>query len=353
MKITANAVTLVRMALVPVPAAMLMTGDSRLVWVGFFLGAILGATDAVDGHMARRDGPTVLGALLDPLADKLFTAAFFLPIIALGHVPAWVIAAIFARELLITALRSSMELHSARLKTSQLGKLKTVVQMGGLAVYVFLMFSPEGWGTWLHVAGILGLVVTGALFKATGRKLPYWVVAAVPMWGGVFSLSLFLPPLDTVFWLFILIMVLTWVSGFDYLGGSWQAYRQRGLTRADVARVLWGLANGALPVLAAGIDEGLVIPVMVGLGANLAIGGIDNVVTAEEKRAMRGGFTLTAISAAAVLAAAAWTVYAGGPSLAPLVAAGAYVLVSLICAGAAFVKNRGLFLPRPAPKEGA
>ena len=84
MKITANQVTVARILLLPVPCILLMYGSEVWVWASFFLLLFVGATDFVDGMMARRDGVTKLGSLLDPAADKIFIAATALTMGAMG-----------------------------------------------------------------------------------------------------------------------------------------------------------------------------------------------------------------------------------------------------------------------------
>lgn len=340
-RITANMITLVRIAMVPIPSGMLLTGDPLWVWIAFFISAVLGATDAIDGYLARRDGITVLGTLLDPLADKLFTAAFMLPIVALSHGPAALIAAIFAREFLITGLRSSMALHSAQLKTSRLGKLKTVVQMGGLAVYVILFFSPAGWELWLHGLGLAGLLVAALVFAVRGSSIPYWLWSAFPMWGGVAGLSLWSGQENASTGLFGIMVALTWLSGVDYLLGSARTFRHDGLQLRDGMRIIWGLTHGIAPVLAIGLQPALVVPAMLGMSLNLALGGVDNIVSAEKSEGVKRGFWESTLCAWALVFCASPLSAMGGQTAVGI--AWLYVGVSAICAGLAYRNHRALF----------
>ena len=340
-RITANMITLVRIAMVPIPSGMLLTGDPVWVWIAFFISAVLGATDAVDGYLARRDGITVLGTLLDPLADKLFTAAFMLPIVALAHGPAVLIAAIFAREFLITGLRSSMALHSAQLKTSRLGKLKTVVQMGGLAVYVILFFSPAGWEAWLHLLGLAGLLVTALAFLLKGAKIPYWLWSAFPLWGGVAALSIWSGQENASVGLFGVMVALTWLSGVDYLLGSARTFRKDGLQIRDGMRIIWGLTHGVAPVFAIGMQPGLVVPAMLGMSLNLALGGVDNIVSAEKNEGVRRGFWETTLCAWVLwYSVSPWGALGGQAAVS---AAWTYVGISALYAFIAYRNHRSLF----------
>src|SRR5678816_4857204 len=105
MRITANQVTLARLALIPIPGWLLYQGVNGQ-YAALVLATILGCTDFVDGYLARKYGSTVLGGLMDPIADKVFTAVCFMPAIDLGWLPAWMVAALFIREFAVTAARS-------------------------------------------------------------------------------------------------------------------------------------------------------------------------------------------------------------------------------------------------------
>jgi CDP-diacylglycerol--glycerol-3-phosphate 3-phosphatidyltransferase len=104
---------------------------------GVFCAAM--ATDWFDGRIARRSGRTSsLGWLLDPVADKLLVMATLIVLIDQGVFPAWMVAAIVARELLISGLRQAAVERGVVIAARDLGKLKTWSQaiaaaLGGLA----------------------------------------------------------------------------------------------------------------------------------------------------------------------------------------------------------------------------
>jgi CDP-diacylglycerol--glycerol-3-phosphate 3-phosphatidyltransferase len=100
--------------------------------------AIAMATDWVDGWWARRSGRTSdLGRLLDPVADKLLVMAVLIMLV--GRVfPAWMVAAVIAREFLVSGLRLAALERGVVIGARDLGKLKTWSQaiaagLGGLA----------------------------------------------------------------------------------------------------------------------------------------------------------------------------------------------------------------------------
>ena len=96
-------------------------------------------TDWFDGRLARRHGRTSpLGSLLDPIADKVLVLATLVMLIAEDVVPAWMVAAIVVREMLVTGLRQAAIERGVVLAARDLGKLKTWAQaiaaaLGGFA----------------------------------------------------------------------------------------------------------------------------------------------------------------------------------------------------------------------------
>jgi len=96
-------------------------------------------TDFFDGKLARRHGrSSALGSLLDPIADKVLVLATMVMLVGLHVVPAWMIAAIVVREVLITGLRQAAIERGVVIAARDLGKLKTWAQavaaaLGGFA----------------------------------------------------------------------------------------------------------------------------------------------------------------------------------------------------------------------------
>lgn len=125
------------------------------------------ATDQIDGWLARRWNQTsAFGSLLDPVADKILVMAALVMLIAEGVAPAWMVAAIIAREFLVSGLRLAAIEKGVVIAARDLGKLKT-------------------WAQALAVA-IGGMAAAGA-------------------WSD-----------DIAWWALFVALVLTWVSGLDY-----------------------------------------------------------------------------------------------------------------------------------------
>lgn len=104
---------------------------------GLFVAAM--ATDQVDGWLARRQSrSTPLGSLLDPVADKVLVLATLIVLVDAGVFPGWMVAAIVARELMVSGLRLVALERGVVLQARDLGKLKTWAQavaaaLGGFA----------------------------------------------------------------------------------------------------------------------------------------------------------------------------------------------------------------------------
>jgi len=164
----ANAVTIGRIALVPFFALVLLAdgGHStgwRLIATGVFVLAAL--TDRVDGYLARRHNlVTELGALLDPIADKLLIGTALVILSALGELPWWITIVILVRELGITAMRFAL-LRYADLPVSRGGKLKTVMQSVAIGIYLVPLGELP---TWVHVIAAVVMGVAVALTVVTG-----------------------------------------------------------------------------------------------------------------------------------------------------------------------------------------
>ena len=100
-------------------------------------------TDFFDGYIARElDQITIIGQILDPLADKMLTLAAFLGLMMNGDASAWAIYIIIGRELFITGLRTLSLSEGIDISASWAGKVKTVAQM--IAIGFLLMHWMGG-----------------------------------------------------------------------------------------------------------------------------------------------------------------------------------------------------------------
>ncbi|MFT5223566.1 MAG: CDP-diacylglycerol--glycerol-3-phosphate 3-phosphatidyltransferase [Glaciecola sp.] len=133
-----NAVTFLRVLLVPVILWLLAQDDPSSRWwaLGIFMFAAL--TDSIDGWVARRwHGVTRWGQLADPIADKLLIVGSLASLAAVGDLPWWAVGVIVLREVAVTALRLVLVARQGLvMPASWLGKAKTITQV--VAVIAFL-----------------------------------------------------------------------------------------------------------------------------------------------------------------------------------------------------------------------
>jgi CDP-diacylglycerol--glycerol-3-phosphate 3-phosphatidyltransferase len=128
-----NIITMVRMAMIPVILWFTYYESRRASFIAAMLFAVTGATDFLDGWVARRRGlVTVVGKFLDPLADKLVVMAALVMLVHLGRVAAWVVIVVMAREFIVSGLRTIAMSEGIVIAAGQDGKLKTILQIVGI-----------------------------------------------------------------------------------------------------------------------------------------------------------------------------------------------------------------------------
>ncbi len=138
-------------------------------------------TDLYDGRLARKFGQvTKMGQFLDPLADKMIVTAALISFIRIEDlsIPAWIVIVIIAREFIINDLRDLAVSNGVIIAVSKAGKWKTVIQMVSIITILLLVV-------------IKSMVTDIDWFNLLMQK--------------------------TIFWLMILTMAATVVTGLDYL----------------------------------------------------------------------------------------------------------------------------------------
>ena len=135
-----NLLTLARIATLPVVLVLIDNYSRRLSFAAALIFVVGGITDILDGYLARkRKQESVLGAFLDPLADKLFVLGTLVFLAARDRVPEWLVVVLMSRELAITVLRSLAITYDLVIKAGRTGKIKTALQNVGL-VFLLLHF---------------------------------------------------------------------------------------------------------------------------------------------------------------------------------------------------------------------
>jgi nicotinamide-nucleotide amidase len=132
-----NALTLARLASIPVLMALLLVDFPGHDQAAAALFVIASLTDTADGQLARRRGQvTELGKFLDPFVDKLFILSVLIVLVQERELSAWIVVVIFGRELLITVLRSVSASQGRVIAATPWGKTKTVTQIGAVLLLV-------------------------------------------------------------------------------------------------------------------------------------------------------------------------------------------------------------------------
>jgi CDP-diacylglycerol---glycerol-3-phosphate 3-phosphatidyltransferase len=176
----ADQLTLARALSVPVVVVLFAVSFSGHDYWATGVFCVAMATDWFDGRIARRSGQSSsIGSLLDPIADKLLVLATLIVLIDQKVFPAWMVAAIVARELLISGLRQAAVERGVVIAARDLAKVKTWAQAVAAAVG--------------------GLAAAGAW----GHRVAWWAL--------------------------LVALVLTWVSGLDYARAAPRMLRGRGV----------------------------------------------------------------------------------------------------------------------------
>ncbi len=171
----ANGLTVLRLALVPVFAILLLTADGqdstmRLIATVVFAGAVI--TDRFDGLIARqRNLITEFGKVADPITDKALIGTALVVLSLLELLPWWVTVVILVREVGVTVLRFWVIRHGV-IAASRGGKLKTVVQAAAIGLYILPLSGVLGtvrW--WVMAVAVILTVVTGIDYVVRALRL--------------------------------------------------------------------------------------------------------------------------------------------------------------------------------------
>jgi CDP-diacylglycerol--glycerol-3-phosphate 3-phosphatidyltransferase len=144
MKTTANKITLLRVALIPMFLVLCYT-DHRIIALLVFTVASL--SDLLDGYIARRYNQiSNFGKFMDPLADKVLVVAAMCFFVDEGQMPGWVLSVILFREFAVSGLRLVAAERQHVIAAAWSGKVKTTCTMIGIG---FLLFFTQY--TWLNI----------------------------------------------------------------------------------------------------------------------------------------------------------------------------------------------------------
>lgn len=159
-----NAISLLRIALVA-PILWLVLEDS-FAWA-LVLFWVAGFSDGLDGYLAKRfDWHSRLGALLDPVADKLLVAGLFITLAYTGDIPLWLAAVVILRDVIIVAGATAYNflVRPVEGEPTRISKLNTALQL----LFLLFVLSRAGFGwpeqisvTVLGASVLITVVISG------------------------------------------------------------------------------------------------------------------------------------------------------------------------------------------------
>ena len=184
-----NSITLSRIFAVPILIWMLSPhfphrgfhGEQEIVAALFFI--LVSISDGVDGYLARSRGQiTTMGMLLDPLADKLLITAAYIALVQYNPhvVKPWIAVLVIGREFLVSGLRSIASAEGFTIEASDLGKLKTVIQIASVIAAIL----AHGWRDWhigwfvipMNLIAVVGIYYMAAVstISAVDYFVAFW-----------------------------------------------------------------------------------------------------------------------------------------------------------------------------------
>lgn len=131
---------MLRIFSIPVLVVVLLSQFEGKEFAAVIIFLLAALTDTLDGLLARKRGQvTILGQILDPIADKLLIASAFICLVELGAVSAWMVVIILGRELAVTGFRAIASSKGIHIASSRLGKFKMISE----AITICLLILGE------------------------------------------------------------------------------------------------------------------------------------------------------------------------------------------------------------------
>jgi CDP-diacylglycerol--glycerol-3-phosphate 3-phosphatidyltransferase len=148
-----NALTLVRLVLVPIFVALVLSSDGGHSWPAAIVFGVAGVTDQIDGFLARRwRVESQFGKVADPLADRLMIDAAVVLLWHAGRLP-WIALAIPVRDVLLVAGYRVVVERGYELAVNSAGKAATWLLYAALGC-VMVTHGGDHWPLWIFWAGV-------------------------------------------------------------------------------------------------------------------------------------------------------------------------------------------------------
>jgi len=166
-----NRLTLFRIFVAPLIVLLLISPDFWACFAAALIFALAAITDWLDGHLARvTNQVTILGKLLDPIADKLLVMAALIPLVELGRVSAWMVAIIIGREFAVSGLRMVAATQGVVIAAGMVGKYKMGAEITAI-LFLILDFNPL-----FHFLGqfFIGAAMLVSLYSGADYFIQCW-----------------------------------------------------------------------------------------------------------------------------------------------------------------------------------
>jgi CDP-diacylglycerol--glycerol-3-phosphate 3-phosphatidyltransferase len=166
-----NALTLGRLAVIPVFVVLMVEAGDAHTWPAGLLFGVAGVTDQIDGFLARRwHVESRFGKIADPLADRLMIDAAVILLVAYGRLPWEGLAVVVARDLLLLAGWRVLAPRGLDLDVNFLGKAATWILYLAIGCRI-VTHDATSWPLWLFWIGLGGAVAAAMLYVRAARKV--------------------------------------------------------------------------------------------------------------------------------------------------------------------------------------
>ena len=165
-----NALTIARLALIPVFVALMLTAEGGHSWPAGIVFGIAGITDQIDGYLARRwHVESDFGRIFDPLADRLMIDAAVILLYLADHMPLAGLIVILGRDLALMLGYKAIAPQGYELRVNVLGKAATWLLYAGIAFLIVTQRSTD-WPYWIFWTGLVLSLIAAAVYGLNAWK---------------------------------------------------------------------------------------------------------------------------------------------------------------------------------------
>jgi len=165
-----NALTVFRLALIPVFIALMANAEGGHSWAAGIVFGVAGITDQIDGFLARRwHVESDFGRVWDPLADRLMIDAAVIMLFIADHMPLAGLIVILGRDVLLLVGYKAIAPQGYELNVNFIGKAATWLLYAGIAFLLVTSRSTD-WPYWIFWAGLILAVIAGVMYAVGARR---------------------------------------------------------------------------------------------------------------------------------------------------------------------------------------